>query len=133
MPDASPPAAVPGAAARWTPPVLWLAIVLVGTSWPKLVLGPDGLGLDKVAHFSAYAILAALSLRATLSPLRLGTAFAVILSVSALGAVDEWHQSFIPGRSMSFPDWIADTCGAVLGVLAVRLIPFLTPRRRPLP
>lgn len=133
MPDASPPAAVPRAAARWTPPVLWLAIVLVGTSWPKLALGPDGLGLDKVAHFSAYAILAALSLRATLTPRRLTTLVAVVVGVSLLGAIDEWHQSFIPGRSMSLADWVADTAGAGLGVLAVRVIPFLTPRRRPLP
>lgn len=133
MPDASPPAAVPGAAARWTPPILWVAIILVGTSWPSLKLGPDDLALDKVAHFSAYAILAALALRATLTPRRLVTAVSVVFGVAVLGAVDEWHQSFIPGRSMSFPDWVADTAGATVGVLAVRLLPFLTPRRRPLP
>lgn len=132
MPDASPPAAVPGAAARWTPPVLWLATVLVGTSWPSLTLGPDGLPLDKIAHFSAYGILAALALRATLTPHRLTTMLAVLVSVSVLGAIDEWHQSFIPGRSMSFADWIADSAGATLGVLAVRWIPFFTPHRRPL-
>jgi uncharacterized protein YfiM (DUF2279 family) len=132
MPDASPPAAVPGAVARWTPPAVWLAIVLVGTSWPRLVLGPDGVGLDKIAHFSAYAILAALALRATLTPRRLVTAVGVVVLVSVLGGIDEWHQSFIPGRSMSGADWMADTAGAIVGTLAVRLIPFLTPRRRPL-
>jgi VanZ family protein len=109
-----------------------LATVLVGTSWPSLTLGPDGLSLDKIAHFSAYGILAALSLRATLTPRRVSTVLAVLVCVSVLGAVDEWHQSFIPGRSMSFADWIADTAGATLGVLAVRWIPFLTPHRRPL-
>lgn len=133
MPDASPPAAVPGAAARWTPPVLWVAIILVGTSWPSLKLGPDDLALDKIAHFSAYAVLAALCVRATRSPRRLATAASVVLGVSLLGAVDEWHQSFIPGRSMSLADWMADTAGACVGVLAVRWIPFLTPNRRPLP
>jgi VanZ family protein len=61
------------------------------------------------------------------------TAASVVLGVSLLGAVDEWHQSFIPGRSMSLPDWVADTAGATVGVLAIRLLPFLTPRRRPLP
>lgn len=110
-----------------------MAIVLVGTSWPSLSLGPDGLSLDKIAHFSAYAILAALSLRATLTPTRLATALAVVTAVSVLGAIDEWHQSFIPGRSMSFADWVADTAGATVGVLSVRFLPFLTPRRRPLP
>lgn len=124
---------MPGAAARWTPPVLWVALILVGTSWPGLKLGPDELALDKVAHFSSYAILAALALRATSRPRDWLTAVAVVAAVSALGAVDEWHQGFIPSRSVSLADWAADTAGACVGILAVRLLPFLTPRRRPLP
>lgn len=131
MPDASRPAATPSAAARWTPPIVWVAIILVGTSWPRINLGSPDLALDKVAHFTAYAILAALSLRATLTPRQLGTMVAVGLCVSLLGAVDEWHQSFIPGRSMSFLDWCADSLGALSGVLIVRFIPFLMPRPAP--
>ncbi len=129
MPDASPPAAAPSAAARWTPPILWVAIILVGTSWPKLKLGPDDLALDKVAHFTAYAILAALTLRATLTPRRWATCAAVLVGIACLGAVDEWHQSFIPGRSMSAADWVADVSGGLLGIALVRFVPFLTPRR----
>lgn len=129
MPDASSSAAAPSAAARWTPPIVWVAVILVGTSWPRISLGSPDLALDKVAHFTAYAILAALSLRATLTPRHLATMVAVVLSVTLLGAVDEWHQSFIPGRSMSFLDWCADSLGALVGVLVVRFTPFLTPRR----
>ena len=108
---------------------MWLFIILIGTSWPELKLGSPDKGLDKLAHFTAYSVLAALSLRATLNPTRWGTLLAVLLTVSLLGAVDEWHQSFIPGRSMSWLDWCADSLGALTGVLAVRFIPFLTPRR----
>ncbi len=129
MPDASIPAARAAAAVRWTPPILWLAIILVGTSWPSINLGSPDLALDKVAHFTAYSILAALSLRSTLTPRSVGTVVAVVLGVALLGAVDEWHQSFIVGRSMSFLDWCADSLGAVIGALTVRFIPFLTPRR----
>lgn len=129
MPDASPPAAAPSAAARWTPPILWVALILVGTSWPSIKIPSPDLALDKVAHFGAYAILAGLSLRATLTPQNVRTIVAVVCAVSLLGAVDEWHQSFIPGRSMSFLDWCADTIGALTGVLAVRFVPLLTPRR----
>jgi uncharacterized protein YfiM (DUF2279 family) len=117
------------AAARWTPPVIWVVIILIGTSWPGVSLGPDGLALDKVAHFGAYAVLAALILRATRTPHLWRTAVLVVVVVSIFGAVDEWHQSFIPRRSMSFADWVADTLGAIAGVLAVRTIPFLTPKR----
>jgi VanZ family protein len=129
MPDASLPAATSSVAARWTPPALWVAVILVGTSWPRLSLGPDAAGLDKIAHFSAYAILAALSLRATREPQAWRSFVAVIVSIAALGAVDEWHQSFIPGRSMSFLDWCADASGGVVGTLAIRFLPFLSPRR----
>lgn len=129
MPTDSTPAAAPSAAARWTPPIIWVVIILIGTSWPSVSVGPDVQHLDKVVHFTAYATLSALMLRATLTPRDWGTAAIIIAMVSALGAVDEWHQSFIPGRSMSFADWIADSTGAIVGALTVRLIPFLTPRR----
>lgn len=129
MPSASPPAAPPSAAARWTPPLVWLVVILIGTSWPGVNLGPKGLDLDKVAHFGAYAVLAALVLRATLTPREWGTLAAVVILVSVFGAVDEWHQSFIPRRSMSFLDWCADTAGALVGALTARYLPFLTSRR----
>lgn len=113
---------------------MWVAVILVGTSWPGVSLGPDGLPLDKVAHFSAYAVLSALMLRATATPRHWGSLVLVFFAVAAFGAVDEWHQSFIPRRSMSFADWVADVAGAWAGLLAARFIPFLSPRRfLPLP
>jgi VanZ family protein len=39
--------------------------------------------------------------------------------VSSLGAADEWHQQFIPSRSMDVRDWMADTAGAVTGLSLV--------------
>jgi len=133
MPTDSTPAAAPSAAARWTPPIVWVVIILIGTSWPSVSVGPDVQHLDKVVHFTAYAVLSALMLRATLTPREWGTVAMIIAMVSVFGAVDEWHQSFIPRRSMSFADWIADSMGALAGALAVRLIPLLTPRRPGLP
>jgi VanZ family protein len=51
-----------------------------------------------------------------------------MLCIAAVGALDEWHQDFIPRRSMSFADWIADSSGAIVGALLVRFVPFLRPR-----
>lgn len=133
MPSDSTPAAAPSAAARWTPPAVWVILILVATSWPGVSVGPDTLALDKVFHFCAYAVLAALMLRATRTPRSWRTALLIWVIVAAFGAVDEWHQQFIPRRSMSMADWIADASGALVGVLAVRLIPILTPSRRPQP
>ena len=44
-------------------------------------------------------------------------ALAIVLLISCFGALDEWHQQFIPQRSMDLLDWTADTVGATVGVL----------------
>jgi VanZ family protein len=68
---------------------------------------------DKFAHFAVYGLLATLVCR-------LGegrqVAFWTLLAVSAYGASDEWHQSFVPGRSTDVRDWIADTVGAAIAI-----------------
>ncbi len=103
------------------PPVLWAAVILVGTSWPSISVGPDDiLGLDKLVHFTMYGVLAFLVMR--VSPARSsGVRIAlVVLGLCAFGAADEWHQGFIDGRSSSGLDWIADTLGVLTGVAVAR-------------
>ena len=39
----------------------------------------------------------------------------VVAIVSTYGIIDEIHQSFVPGRSCSVFDWVADTLGAGMG------------------
>lgn len=36
------------------------------------------------------------------------------------GAIDEWHQSAVPGRVASVSDWMTDGCGALLAVACLR-------------
>jgi hypothetical protein len=125
-----PPAAARGRADRWLPPILWAALILVGTSWPSISVGPDDtVGLDKVMHFVAYGMLGLLVRRALVAPSSLGVGVLIVLALSAFGAADEWHQAFILGRSASVFDWIADTLGAATGVLAARRL--LPPRPAP--
>ena len=46
-------------------------------------------------------------------------ALALILGVPLLyGIVDEWHQSFVPGRDASLRDVVADAVGAAVGIAA---------------
>jgi VanZ family protein len=63
--------------------------------------------------------------------------FAAVLVV-LLGAADEIHQQWIPGRSMELLDWAADVAGGVAGALsssaAVSLFPsLLTTGNQPAP
>ena len=44
-----------------------------------------------------------------------------VLILAAVGILDEWHQSFTPGRSGNDPfDWMADLLGAGVGALILR-------------
>ncbi len=103
---------------RW----LWalaLATALVFASGNNPAAIPGSfVGIDKVAHFGVFGLLATLVLRAKVIRTRgrWGGWLAVAL-VSVFGATDEWHQSFTPGRSVEFADWLADTSGAVLAVV----------------
>ena len=81
---------------------------------------------DKILHFVFFlgggvVLAASLRLIAKLEGIRLLLAVAVVMGL--LGALDEYNQQFIPGRSgLSFEDWIADMSGAIAGVALLRLL-----------
>ena len=92
----------------WLPAVAW-ALVIWNLSARSRLPGPDGPGLDKVAHFGAYAVLGALlSFAAERS--RLPVLAAAAIGV-LYGASDEFHQMYVPGRSPDVLDWAADAAG----------------------
>lgn len=37
---------------------------------------------------------------------------AILVVVAVYGAVDEWHQSWVAGRTVSLADWLTDVTGA---------------------
>jgi VanZ family protein len=114
---------------RWAPPALWAALLFI-SSHIRFPPGPALFsGADKVAHFALYAVLATLVWRAIVpnaSHLRSAALWSVLLTV-AYGALDELHQRWVPGRECSFPDWLADLCGALAAVALAMLV---SPRRR---
>jgi VanZ family protein len=74
---------------------------------------------DKLEHATAYAIWAFLfsAARSATWP-RLAKGPAMLLSTLAgvlYGASDEFHQSFVPGRSAELGDLAADAAGSLLG------------------
>lgn len=104
-------------------PVLVLAVLLFALSHQS-TLPLAAPGSDLVAHGIAYCFLGLLALRAfhgRFGPLRVVPTFAAVALTVAYGASDEWHQSFVPGRTMSLADLGADTAGALIacGLVAV--------------
>ena len=87
---------------------------------------PVGLqqGSDKLVHGLVYALLAWLWCRALVRgrggwAAGLGLAFAIS---STWGLLDEWHQSFVPGRTAEVMDAVADVAGAAVGSLLAALV-----------
>lgn len=82
----------------------------------------------KTAHFTIYTLLGLLSAAAVTATFS-GSGFWRLwlpILIGALYAVsDEFHQSFVPGRSCELRDMAVDSAGVLLGVLllaaAVRL------------
>ncbi|GEM_PF-198787 len=118
-------------------PVAYLCVLAVwGTTlWflsagnPAPKNGPDIPHLDKVAHFLYFsaggATLATcgLVLWPAFKRLQWRLLMAVTLVGSVIGRLDEYHQTFTPGRSGNdYGDWLADTLGAAAGALFVLLI-----------
>jgi VanZ family protein len=106
---------------QWGPPVLWAAFILLLTSVPGTYLPRVSfltfLSSDKLVHGTMYGIFAWLATRALVRGGRpLGqTILVVMLGIAIFGVLDEWHQQFIPGRSMDLFDWMADLSGAFIG------------------
>ncbi len=78
---------------------------------------PSFPGADKLAHMLAYGVLAVTVLwyygkNGTVRMRR--TAMLTVALCLAYGLTDEFHQSFIPQRSVSGLDIIADTAGAAV-------------------
>lgn len=101
----------------WGPVVLQMAVIFAASSIPNLEELPGG-APDWFGHGAGYALLGALLLRALAGGRRAGvrgaTAIAAVLCATLYGASDEWHQSFVSGRSPALNDLAADTLGAAV-------------------
>jgi VanZ family protein len=122
--------------ARWWPVLLWAALISCFSTgaftdektgsviipilhWllPKASHGTLLLLhhlIRKTAHFVEYFLLSVLILRAFRAgrrETRLRWALAAILIVAGYASLDEFHQSFIPGRTAAISDVLLDTSG----------------------
>jgi VanZ family protein len=109
--------------------LLWFGVLWIMSSFSTV--GPEMPPIqysDKIAHFGFFfggsGLLSVFLYR--LQPERpnwkliIGVAVAVL---AAVGALDEWRQSFVPGRSGNdLGDWMADLLGALAGAFVFKAI-----------
>lgn len=98
--------------------VLGILIGLFGLGAQPVAVGLVPVPWDKVAHAAVFAVLAAAV--GVASGLR-GWRMVMLAVIGALlvGALDEWHQMFLPGRQAGVDDLAADVLGGLLGAWLV--------------
>jgi len=101
---------------HWAPVIFYTALIFVFSSFALTV--PKG--SDKIIHILEYALLGFFMTRALLLTWNISKGWGIFLGTLAtavLGALDEFHQLFVPGRSSTVGDGLADLGGALLGSL----------------
>ena len=81
--------------------------------------------IRKMGHLTEYFILSLLILRgirAGKTGIHLGWALAAMAIVGCYAALDEFHQSFVPGRTAAVSDVLIDTAGGVAAQVVVALV-----------
>ena len=99
---------------KWAPPVLWMGFLFF-LSELEVQSNFWFPGLDKLVHGVLYAIL---GVSLAWSKLRTGSkipGYRLLLIGLVYGYLDEWHQSFVPGRFPSWEDGLADVVGLIIG------------------
>lgn len=88
-------------------------------------LGDANIPVRKLAHMTEFALLYILTFRTlfeakfkALQSTKLLSLTSFILTVG-YAASDEWHQSFVPGRSSQLTDVLVDATGALAALLLV--------------
>jgi VanZ family protein len=74
-------------------------------------------------EFAVLGVLCYRAFRRTAGPF--GAEYAVvfaILTASLYGVTDELHQAFVPFRTATWSDWMADTAGGMVGVIVGRRV-----------
>lgn len=103
------------------PVIALCAFIFWQSSYPGIISQPLFPHDDKVMHFGVYTLLALLVARAVQKEKPLWSSGKIkiitILFVTAFGLSDELHQAFVPQRSASVFDFLADCAGAVAGCL----------------
>lgn len=113
----------------WMFPILWMGFIYYLSSFNKIQVsqvGWEDLITRKIAHMSEYCMLYILFFRALKNTSKLTF---VELVVSALlltflyAASDEFHQTFVPGRTGKVVDVFIDAIGGSFGIFVLKYTP----------
>jgi VanZ family protein len=105
----------------WLPVLAYVSVIFALSAQPHLQSPLHFANGDKVAHASEYLLLGLLLVRALRATLRVSRPlFAAMIAIGlvvAVGASDEYFQSFVPGRQCDIFDLLADLLGGAIAQL----------------
>lgn len=129
----SPSTRLARALSLWLPAVAWAALIFALSARSSVPDLPPHV-TDKMVHAAAYAVLGGAIIRALAGGRWQGVTRSVvaaaILCTVLYGASDEFHQWFVPGRSVDAADLAADAAGGTAAALAALGARRLLDRRR---
>jgi VanZ family protein len=105
--------------------VAWAALIYYLSDQSRLDIPSIFTLQDKLLHLSAYAVLGFLALgtqQTGASGYRVSDYWKIAALTALYGVLDEFHQSFVPGRDADIFDVLADTSGGLLGAGVLFLI-----------
>lgn len=109
----------------WLPVFLWCGVIFYFSSIPQLSTGWGiwDLILRKAAHLTEYAILTFLFYRAikgSFNPVSFYLVFWPSLLTVLYAVSDEFHQSFVLGRTASGLDLLIDSIGIIIFYIFIK-------------
>jgi len=111
----------PGRGVRfWGPPAAYFVLIFALSSFTSLP-EPPGISLN-LLHYPEFGVLSFLFARAIHGERpgrsRPGVYLLALVLTAICGALDEFHQAFVPGRLADIHDFVHDFVGAVGGLAA---------------
>ena len=106
----------------WGPVILWMGFIFCLSSVPGNEIPDLHIpNFHPLVHFVEYSVLTILLLRAFKGEYPDINAFrqivSTILVVIIFAVTDEWHQTFVAGRSGKLPDAVTDTVYSIIAML----------------
>ncbi|MBD9358419.1 VanZ family protein [Methylomonas albis] len=105
--------------------IAWILFLFAESSQPPAKIMSSGYGVDKLAHFVAFGILALLVCSASLclrGKNKNSTFFFVLVLVTIVGVADECYQLLNPSRAFEFLDLMADIFGAIVFLYVFNIV-----------
>ena len=101
------------------PTLIWFCLIWILSSLPSQHIPSVNITcFDKLEHIGVYAVLSCLlGYWLSFKDWKLTIVILIYLVLLLLAGLDEYHQTYIPGREVSLYDFMANSAGIIIGFL----------------